>query len=497
EQKRKLSPAEKHYEMATPPSHFEENLLCPVCRDIFRDPVLLLCSHSFCWACLDQYWELSGSQKCPVCRTDFCMDCPPCNRALKNLCEIFLQERSKSASAEPELFCSAHGEKLQLFCVEDQHLVCSVCVTDDMHVKHTFRPMDEAAVALKEVFKTSLKPLQEKHKLLKLEKFICNQRVKHIKNQAEQTEAHIKKEFEQLHQFLHDEEAARITALKEEEEQKRMLLEEQTIRINSELSSLVERIKITEEEIETDNISFLLKYKGPPESIQCISPCPEKLPEVLINVAKHLGNLKFSVWQKMKSAAQYIPVVLDPNTAHPCLHLSDSLSDVRFGQWSQQALGYSDKLEGYTSVLGSEGFSSGTHYWDIEVGDNTTWALGVISESAIQTRDNLPSSGLWRLGFHNGTYGQSLSGELLTPLAVKQKVQRVRVQLDWDGGRVSFFNPLTNTHLHTFTHAFSEKVFPYFCNVCSSQALRILPVEMAPAGLEVQRFSALISRIEK
>lgn len=192
-----------------------------------------------------------------------------------------------------------------------------------------------------------------------------------------------------------------------------------------------------------------------------------------------------------------VPVVLDPNTAHPCLHLSDNLSDVRFGQWSRQALGYTDKGEGCTSVLGSEGFSSGIHYWDVEVGDNTTWALGVISETAIRTRDNLPSSGLWRLGFHNGTYGQGLSGEFLTPLAVKQKVQRVRVQLDWDEGRVSFFNPLTNTHLHTFTHTFSERVFPYFCNVCPSQALRILPLEMAPAGLEVQRFSALTSKIEK
>ncbi len=149
---------------------------------------------------------------------------------------------------------------------------------------------------------------------------------------------------------------------------------------------------------------------------------------------------------------------------------------------------------GYTSVLGSEGFRSGIHCWDVEVGDNTTWALGVISETAIRTRDNLPSSGLWRLGFHNGTYGQGLSGEFLMPLAVKQKVQRVRVQLDWDGGRVSFINPLTNTHLHTFTHAFSERVFPYFCNVCPSQPLRILPVEMDPAGLEVQRFSALTTK---
>lgn len=79
-----------------------------------------------------------------------------------------------------------------------------------------------------------------------------------LQNQAEQTEAHIKKEFEHLQQFLRDEEAARITALREEEEQKRKELEEQIMKINSQLSSLVERMKTAEEELESNNISFLL-----------------------------------------------------------------------------------------------------------------------------------------------------------------------------------------------------------------------------------------------
>ncbi|ROL41121.1 Nuclear factor 7, ovary [Anabarilius grahami] len=457
--------------MASRPSHFEENLLCPVCRDIFRDPVLLLCSHSFCWACLDQYWDTSSSQRCPVCRTDFYMDRPPCNRALKNLCEIFLQERNSTASTEVELFCSTHGEKLELFCLEDQRLVCGVCVNADTHVHHACRPVDEAAVALKEVLKTRLKPLQEKLKLLKSEKFICNQRAKHIKNQAEQTEAHIKKEFEQLQQFLRDEEAARITALREEEEQKRKELEEQMMRINSQISSLVERMKTTEEELESNNVSFLLF-------------------SVQQSMSREASRSADRCVKAPGKSEVRIPVILDPNTAHPCLHLSDDLSDVRFGQWSRQTMGYMEKREGYTSVLGSEGFSSGTHRWDVEVGDNTTWALGVISESAIKTRDDPPSSGLLRIGFHNETYGQGLSGEFLTPLTVKQKVQRVRVQLDWDGGKLSFFDPLSDTHLHTFKNTFSEKVFPYFCNVCPTQALRILPVDISVAGLEVHGPSA-------
>ncbi|XP_057205904.1 tripartite motif containing 35-27 isoform X1 [Triplophysa rosa] len=459
---------------------FEEHLLCPVCREIFRDPVLLLCSHSFCLACLEQYWVHTSSQMCPVCRADFCMEHPPCNRALKNLCEVVLQENEKQVSEDArEFFCSLHGEKLELFCLEDRRLVCGVCLIDDLHIRHTCRPVEETAETLKEDLKTNLKSLQETFKLLKSQKFIRNQKAKHIKSQAEKTEAHIKEEFEQLRHFLRDEEAMRIGALKEEKEQKMKMLDDQIIKINSDLTSLLERIQTIEDEMKTQNVSFLLNYRGPCEryNIPSSRPCLQKLSEGVIDVAKHLGNLKFRVWQKMTDVTQYTPVILDPNTAHPCLHLSGSLTDVMFGQWGQQTRGYPETCDGYTSVLGSEGFSYGTHCWDVDVGDNTSWAIGMISESAITTRDRSPNSGLWRVAYHNGKYGQGESGEFLTPLTVKQKIQRIRVQLNWDGGELTFFSLLTNTHIYTFKHVFTERVFPYFCNVCPSQALRILPVE--------------------
>ncbi len=168
-----------------------------------------------------------------------------------------------------------------------------------------------------------------------------------------------------------------------------------------------------------------------------------------------------------------VPVVLDPNTSHPCLHLSDNLSDVRFGQWSRQALGYTDKREGCTSVLGSEGFISGTHYWDVEVGDNTTWALGVISEAAIRTRDNLPSSGLWRLGFRNGTYGQGLQGRFsgLSPWNRKSSVS----ESSWTGTegecRSSILSPTrisTPSHTPLARECFRTSVTCVHLKLCGS-----------------------------
>ena len=122
-------------------SKLEEDLSCPVCTDIFKDPVFLSCSHSFCKACLQQYWGTKGSRECPVCRRRSSKDEPPTNLALKNLCETFLQERGQRGA-----LCSLHGDKLKLFCHDDQQLVCLVCRDSKLHKNHNFSPIAEAAV---------------------------------------------------------------------------------------------------------------------------------------------------------------------------------------------------------------------------------------------------------------------------------------------------------------------------------------------------------------
>ncbi|XP_064184589.1 E3 ubiquitin-protein ligase TRIM35-like [Anguilla rostrata] len=447
--------------MASGSSLMEEELSCPVCSEIFRDPVVLSCSHSFCKACLQKYWEQKGSRECPVCRRISSMDIPLPNLSLRNTCEAFLKERSQRAKAGSEVLCSLHSEKLKLFCLEDQIPVCLVCQTSRKHANHELLPVQEAAEEYKEKLRSALAPLQEKLKAFNAMKLVCDQTAEHIKSQAQHTERQIKMEFEKLQQFLKDEEAARITALREEKEHKSQMMKEKIKKMAEQISSLSEQIRAIEQELGAEDVSFLQLYQAEELQAQCTLADPEKVSGALIDVAKHLGDLKYRVWEKMLGTVQYTPVTLDPNTAYPRLSLSEDLTSVRRSGERQQVPDNPERFDAGRCVLGSEGFSSGRHCWDVEVGGED-WVVGVAKESFSRKGDMdwSPAGGVWGIGLDNGTYRALPSP--CTALTVQRKPQRVRVQLDWDRGEVSFSDPSDNTPLYTFKHSFTERVFPFF-----------------------------------
>src|SRR4029434_5605225 len=78
-----------------------------------------------------------------------------------------------------------------------------------------------------------------------------------IQTQVQHTEWQIKKEFEELHQFLRDEEAARIAALREGEEQKRQMMNKKIEKMGRKISSLSDTIRAIEEKMGADDVSFL------------------------------------------------------------------------------------------------------------------------------------------------------------------------------------------------------------------------------------------------
>ncbi|XP_014331366.2 zinc-binding protein A33-like isoform X1 [Xiphophorus maculatus] len=457
------------------PLTMEEDLSCTICQDVYRDPVVLFCSHSFCRLCLKNWWEEKKKLECPLCKDESTTSDPPCNLALKMLCERFLLTRKKEVT-KPEVCCRLHGERFKLFCVDDNELLCLVCQHSGDHHGHKLQPVNEVAQGQRNELRKALMPLLDKLKVFKDEKGNLDQTAEYIKLQAQQAEGRIKEQFRKLHLFLHKEEDSRISALRTEESEKTQKLSLKIDALSREIAALSQTIKDTEGLIKAQDAVMLQSFRTAAETIQqrLLLENPQPVSGALIDVAKHLGNLSFNIWNKMKHLVSYTPVVLDPNSANFELILSEDLTSVRCGQ-KQNIPDNPERFDFFRIVLGSEGFMTGTYSWDVEVGDNTDWFVGVASQD-VQRKGNHPSR-LWRIGCIDGQYMARALSEPSTVLEPMRKLSRIRVHLDWNRGKLVFFDLNTNTHLHTFTHSFSQKLFPYL-NTVNASPLRIIPEKL-------------------
>eukprot|EP00061_Rhincodon_typus_P009753 g33496.t1 len=162
-----------------------------------------------------------------------------------------------------------------------------------------------------------------------------------------------------------------------------------------------------------------------------------------------------------------VSVTLDPDTANPWLILSDGGTSVRDSDTRQ--MGVYDNPERFQvshCVLASGGFSSGQHYWEVEVGRKEAWELGLATESINRKAkvSGVPNTGHWSLSHQGRTEYRAVDWPPPPqPLEPGPELTIVGVLLLYNQGRVSFFDAERHLHLYTFTANLSEKVYPFFC----------------------------------
>ncbi|XP_015283465.1 PREDICTED: zinc finger protein RFP-like [Gekko japonicus] len=446
---------------------------CPICLGYFQDPVTMPCGHNFCRTCIAQCWgELEGNVSCPQCGENSPLSSSADNQHLARIADsVRCLHRETSRVLEERRMCEGHQEPVTVFCKDDKIPICLVCAISKEHRHHTVIPTEDAVQDYKEK----------------------------LGNEGKR----VVSEFEHLHQFLEDQEQLLLARLEQLENE--LIKEKKTItsKLSEEISNLSDLISEIEEKCKQPMNEFLQDIKNIlnrcenqkiqqpvehsldlerrlnafSEETMHLEDFQRKFKDGLSSelestpLLKHalgipkartrLFDLPFA--EVAKRTGRRVNVTLDPGTANPFLILSADQKSVRLGDVWQDVCDNPERFDTYPCVLGCEGFMSGRHYWEVEVGSGRYWAVGFAKESVRRKGEIIPSpeEQIWALKQY-GDYFEALTYPVTT-LSLSSWPRRIQVFLDYEEDRVAFFDADTAALIYVFSPAtFSqERILPW------------------------------------
>ncbi|XP_028637912.1 tripartite motif-containing protein 30A-like [Grammomys surdaster] len=472
----------------------KEEVTCPICLELLKEPMSADCNHSFCRACITLNYESNrnteGEGNCPVCRVPYPFGNLRPNRHVANIVERLQEFKCIPEEEQKVNICVQHGEKLQLFCKKDMMAICWLCERSQEHHGHQTALIEEVNHEYKEKLQAALQKLMKNEKRCDEWQNDLQQQRADWKNQIQRDIENVQMEFKGLRDFLDSKENEALQELNEEEEDVMEKLKESENELEQQRQWVKDLISDVEHQLELSTMEMLqgvnyilrrcqtLKLKQP-QTVPLKRRRRFQAPDLkgLLHAYQGLMDVQ-KYWVDMTLQAKDNEVIVDKEKRQ-----------IEYLSYYKRNLQISETY--HLGVLGYPAISSGKHYWEVDVSKSDAWLLGLNDGKCTQPQrhsmgemtykmQNIsnvkqremyqPKCGYWIIGKKNTSVYNAFDECSIThnssvlALSLPGPPSRVGVFLDREACTLSFYDVSNCRSLiyRFYDPAFPPKVYPYF-----------------------------------
>ncbi|XP_004411986.1 PREDICTED: tripartite motif-containing protein 77 [Odobenus rosmarus divergens] len=434
-------------------------LICYICKDYFTDPFTLTCGHNFCTPCLCLLWEdAQHPPRCPVCRAvspwiDF-----------KSIIFAAKKVHASKESVACQLpnsakqVCRVHLVVKDLFCPTDKSPLCLHCANSQRHAIHRHSPISQAAeqcrekllVQMKSLWKSrqkNQKNLNKEYNLFRVWQGFVNLRMMMIRA-----------EYPKVYQYLQEEKQKHLESLAVEGKIIFNQLRRNVGRMRHMgklLRKMYEELKEMCCETDVDLFQDLGDIMKRSQIMQLHIPQPVN-PQLsswtITGMSERLNNFR-------------VYLTLDHNISNYRVALFEDLRHLQCSP-DYQDMPHSPASPQYMPLWGAQTFTSGKHYWEVDVGNSCNWIIGLCKESWINRNGMLLNSeGIFLLLC---IQVDDICRLFSASPPLRHYIQRpqgwIGVFLDYECGTVSFVNVAQSSLICNLRScSFSCPLRPFIC----------------------------------